>query len=537
MPSFFRSSHFALIGLLMTVAALCIASVREDSATVDEPAHIAAGMIKLSTGWLQFYPGQLPLMNSLSATPLLVAGYRMPHGWQSEAEEWSVGRKFIYRSGYDAGRILFLARLPTIALFLGLSIAVYVCVLQQTGSGWWALAAAILTGFCPNLMAHGRLATVDSGLTFFAFTAAAALLRLIDKPSLASAIVFGLSSAAAMMTKVSGLLLGPYCLAIVAGAVLLRRIQNRALFWRRFLAGVAVGFLFFEAFMLAEMSRRYRLQYPSVPYLLVPFADYRENVRVIRDFYSRGYDLPQFLLGHLSRNGWPQYYVVAFALKTPLPAIALFVIGAMAGARRRSFAVLALLTFVLLFVAVASAGHLDLGIRYVLPIYPFAYAAAAIGLSTLVANAGTRTRPLTMAIMALMTWHIAENVFAHPSYISYFNELAGGRANADKFLADSNLDWGQDLRRLDRWCGEQKIRRITVQYFGGAEIEYDVRSAKPLGWSEPSMPLPKGYFAVSRHLYRVSKALWGVDYDGYLASNHARFVTSIGGSMNVYRVE
>ncbi len=50
-------------------------------------------------------------------------------------------------------------------------------------------------------------------------------------------------------------------------------------------------------------------------------------------------------------------------------------------------------------------------------------------------------------------------------------------------------------------------------------------------------PLAEGYFAVSRHLYRLSRWMWGVDYDAYLEAQHARYVTTIGGSINVYRVE
>ena len=129
---------------------------------------------------------------------------------------------------------------------------------------------------------------------------------------------------------------------------------------------------------------------------------------------------------------------------------------------------------------------------------------------------------------------------SYPNHISYFNELIGSKRNADKFLIDSNLDWGQDLRRLDHWCADNHVANITLHYFGGADPAYDLRAAKPVLLRGPGYGrLPKGYFALSRHLYRVSFApgIWPLDYDRYLDANHARYVTTVGGSINVYAIE
>ncbi len=521
-----RSSGAALAVVLIVVAILCASSARIDSATVDEPAHLAAGMIELSHGWLNFYHGQLPLMNSISALPLFLAGYRIPVGWQNGPDEWSVGRHFLYRSGHNAHRLLFLARLPTIVLFLGLCVAVYAFVLQQTGSGWWALAAAALTGFCPNLMAHGRLVTVDLGVTVFAFVATIALLRLIERPSYPTAIMLGVSLAAAVLTKVSALILGPYFLAVIVLALLFRRIGNVRRLLLTLTVGAITALLFFEGFVLAEMSPQI---YATTPRLMVPFVHYTEVVRYIRTFYLEANDVLQFRLGNFSRSGWGDYYLVAFLFKTTLPAMLLLIAAVVSGIRRKPFITIALLGFVVMFMIAASAGHIDLGIRYVLPIYPFIYALIAIALAD-------RTRTLVVIVTALVLWHAGENLRTDPSYIAYFNELIGSHRNADRFLVDSNLDWGQDLRRLDQWCRRNGVKQIALHYFGGADYEYEMRSARPLPWLGPFDRLPNGYFAVSRHLYRLSRLIWGVDYERYLESQRAEFVTSIGGSINVYRV-
>ena len=51
-----------------------------------------------------------------------------------------------------------------------------------------------------------------------------------------------------------------------------------------------------------------------------------------------------------------------------------------------------------------------------------------------------------IALTALLGWQIVSGVLSHPDYIAYTNELAGSRP--DRILADSDLDWGQDMGRL-----------------------------------------------------------------------------------------
>ncbi|HSP13955.1 MAG TPA: hypothetical protein VLV78_04300 [Thermoanaerobaculia bacterium] len=527
-------AHAALAFVIVAVVALSAGSVRLDSATSDEPAHIVSGVIKVQERWLNFFREQPPLMNSLTALPVVLSGYRVAPGWFG-GNHWIVGRQFLYRSGYDAYRILFLARLPTIVLFAALVAVVYWFVLRQTGSGGWAIAGAALTGFCPTLMAHGRLATVDLGLAFFCFAAAALLIRLIEKPSFPMAILFGIAAVAAPMSKVSGLILGPWCAVVIAGAFLARRVAEP----RRFGLSLAVAFVaavvFFELVGLAEIGPAFaRLQYPSTPRLFIPFAEYVANIRTIEAWYEKGNALPQFLMGRFSQSGWPHYYFMAFLLKTPIPAIVLFVIALVVGIRLRSFAFFTLLSFVVLFFAVAAAGHLALGVRYVLPVYPFLYALTAIALQ------GARLGRAGIALVIVMiAWHAAENVKTYPSYIAYFNELIGSPRNADKFLIDSNLDWGQDLRRLDLWARTNGVRQMTIHYFGGGSIEYELHVPRTILMAPGPRLLPKGYFALSRHFYRLSDdpELWGVSYDDYLAASGAQFITSIGGSINVYRIE
>jgi hypothetical protein len=384
-------------------------------------------------------------------------------------------------------------------------------------------------------MAHGRLATVDLAVTFFSFCAVALFVRLLEAPSAVAAIGVGIASGAAVMSKTSANLLGPYFVLLLIVAVIGKKTSQprRAVAFTLLAAAVAAGFI--TVLILSLGSETYiAANFPNTPRILVPYAEYLENIRAIRAWYSRGAALPQFLFGQFSRTSWWYYYPAAFLLKATIPAIALMAIaiGVIIRQRRVPFGALAALLFVALFAGAAAAGELALGIRYILPVFPFLYAVTAIVLA--------RAPRLALAAILLLMWHAGENLRAYPSYISYFNQFIGPHRNADRYLIDSNLDWGQDLRRLDVWLREQNIDEVVVHYFGGGVPQFDLAARVIGSYGAGGRPLPKGsWFALSRHFYRLSfePSISRENYEQYLARSRARYVTTVGGSINVYRVE
>ena len=537
----------ALAALLITILALAIASVRLDSATSDEPAHIAAGIIKLRYGWLSFYRDQPPLWEALAAIPLVTAGADVPRGLPRNLSPFGVGRRVLYGSvstgavpsqQHDAATLLFLARLPSIALFLALCLAVYLFVAHQSQSRVWGLFALGLTGFCPNLMAHGRLATVDMAATFFSFAAGALFIEMLAYRKSWTAVALGTTSTAALLSKISTIVLIPFFLAVLGVARVMRLGRYRLSLVRPLSLAAVVAFVAFEVIVLGLARAAYlRACYPGTKLLIVPFVDYLATLNAVRQLYAGGYYHPQFLLGHFSTNGWWYYYPAAFMLKSTIPALLLVAAAAALTIRKRSadFAAVACATFAALFFGFSMASELTIGIRHILPVYPFLYAAVAMTFARLLPP----TR-LAHALAALaIVWHVAESVMAYPGYVSYFNESIGSMRNADRYLIDSNLDWGQDLRRLDLWCRANRIAAIALVYFGGAIPQRDLSVRVIDGYAAGGPPLPKGWFAVSRHIYRVSFApgLFPETYEAYLARSHARYVTTIGGSIYVYRVD
>jgi hypothetical protein len=71
----------------------------------------------------------------------------------------------------------------------------------------------------------------------------------------------------------------------------------------------------------------------------------------------------------------------------------------------------------------------------------------------------------------LLLWYVAGAMWVAPHFLSYFNEIAGGASGGSRYLADSNIDWGQDLDELGRYCRSRGIVKIKLSYFGTASPE------------------------------------------------------------------
>jgi len=184
---------------------------------------------------------------------------------------------------------------------------------------------------------------------------------------------------------------------------------------------------------------------------------------------------PSYLLGRLSGWGWWYYFPVALAVKTTLPLLLLVALALWFGDRRK---LLHPLLGALLVLAISMTANINIGLRHVLSVYLF-FAILASGL--LAASLSRRT---TLVVAALVVWHAAESVLAHPDYLPYFNEIARGRE--ERFLADSNLDWGQDLARLGRYAQEHHIESLQLLHTGPTDpakfhLHYQPLTGEP-GW-------------------------------------------------------
>jgi hypothetical protein len=260
---------------------------------------------------------------------------------------------------------------------------------------------------------------------------------------------------------------------------------------------------------------------------------------------------PGFLLGEVRQGGWWYYFVVTLLVKTPVPLLVLMSVALALGAARwrRTTLVSAFLVVpaAVYFVFISASGF-NLGHRHLLVILPFLIVSTAV----VIPWAARRGVWVKAGLSVLSLWYLASSLSIFPHYLSYFNELAGGPGNGARYLADSNLDWGQDLKGLKRYMEQQGIERVWLSYFGTANpdyygIRYDALPGSVFPARQPIRPdlqalerLPRlpGTVAISvTNLQGVYLPFVGVTPGYFEAYRDVRPTARIGYSILVYRFE
>lgn len=398
------SALVAALLALFTLNAL-YAAVR-NSGTCDElGAHIPSGYLYWKTGQFAGGVDNPPLGQLLIALPIVLTGCE-------------------YELFTEQHLLLF--RLP--ALLMGLLLAGLVWRLATELWGRDAgLAALLLVVLSPNILAHATLATLDLPITFFVLLSVYALWRYVARPTILRLVLLSLALAAAVLTKVQGLLLLP----IIAVALVLFVLWRPPAGARRL--HLAASWLIMPAVLYALIH---------VAYLHAPFSAGRVlpppfGEALAAKFQHSATGHFAYLLGDYSQTGWWYYFPVAILLKTPLPAL-LLVLVALPRKHSGRVAVFVLLPLAVLLAA-ALRSRINIGLRHVLPLYPFLFILAGYGATCL-----WRRRWQRIGLGVLGAWYLVAAVYITPHHLSYFNELTGGPHNGHKYLLDSNYDWGQN---------------------------------------------------------------------------------------------
>jgi hypothetical protein len=191
-------------------------------------------------------------------------------------------------------------------------------------------------------------------------------------------------------------------------------------------------------------------------------------------------------MGVRSNKGWWYYFPVVFAVKSTVTAILATLLLLAAGlwaAWKGWWKCIPLIAFglavpPLLYFAVSMTSGINLGMRHILPIYPFLYA----GIAGLLASLPMR-RAAMVAMLVLGAAQAAESASISPDYLAFFNALSGGPGRGPEYLVDSNIDWGQDVKKLVRWLDAHGTRRARIYYFGNAQMRY--YGVDEIGWPDP----------------------------------------------------
>jgi hypothetical protein len=454
----------------------------ERSATYDEVLHLVGGWTYWTLGDYRLHPTNGNLTQRWQTAPYAWIRPQLPPTDDDDFRRAAklgedFGKRFLFESGNDHARLLLLGRAANAVWGLALGFAIL------RVAGWPAFALYCL---CPNILAHAGLATSDLGAAlgfFFCVWSWDRLLRCWTVARLwwsatATAFLFSVKMSAPLIVLVyalsatckmlgargwrfrllgrGGRWRGAALLGAFGGAAAVHAVVVWATLWSLY------GWRF-SAFAKRAVGRdEFTEPWKNV---LEPLGFSGEALRAARDrrllpeayLYGVAHTLkhararPSFLLGQYSDAGWRRYFPIVFAIKTPLPTLALLAAATFLGYRRwmqssaaRRRVRLRRAAWWWLLIAVygwsAVQSNLNIGFRHLLPLLP----------ATFVLAGGVLRKPHWWTL-ALFGWLVVEAACIHPHQLAYFNQLVGGPANGYRCLVDSNLDWGQDLPGVARW--------------------------------------------------------------------------------------
>ncbi|HWB83155.1 MAG TPA: glycosyltransferase family 39 protein [Bryobacteraceae bacterium] len=517
----FLHRHFRIIVLAVVavMGTIEVWTALGETQAWDEGIHISAGYAYLTQGSYRWNIEHPPLAKIMCALPLLALHLSMPTngpGWK-KGDEVQLGVEFLYLNRVRADSILFPARCMTILLTMLFGIALAWWMRRRFGAPA-AVLALCLYAFDPNLIAHGHYVTTDVPVTVFYFLACVLWADYLESGRFRDLVIAAAAFAIAMVTKFSAVLLIP-TLAVLYGV---RWFQTpREFSWRRL--GIALAVVSGATFLVVNVvywPETLRCLTTNVE-PLTAVVDRSTAVGKILYIAGKCFGLPahtfftglsavashnkdghaSYLLGMRSDQGWWYYFPVVFAVKSTMATLAATALLLAAGiwlaatrvsrrviqqARAVPFVWIALLFPPLFYFIFSMTSAINIGVRHILPVYPFLYAAAA----ALLVQWSAR-RILWFAAIGLAALQIGECASIFPDYLAFFNALSGGPGNGPHYLVDSNIDWGQDVKKLARWLHAHGTNKAWVCYFGNTSMRYygveDNNFPEPLdrnGWAQ-----------------------------------------------------
>jgi hypothetical protein len=522
--------------------------------TTDEPSHFAAGYAYWLGKDLLVPPDTPPLTRIISGWIPVILRAPKPDQmkrWASQ-DAYLIGPEIFRELKGRAHTVLFCSRLP----FLAFPLLVVYLVWHWSRELFGAGTAVLLATCCvlePTLIGHGALMKSDVAAAFGALWFAHSAWNYWRDPSVRRMAVMALSVLVAILAKFSLL-----PLAFLAYGLVL---------WRgpRMLGAVALPFFFYAGIIAASQFQAQPLP-PEEVYQL-PGAGVREWALPIVRLLARlpwplqfvrgmifvgaslhGDGFTGYMLGRTIRQARiPMYFPLALAIKFPIPLQILTIASALTSfanlyrTRVRSAEIFVWGSAALYF-GTAVMSNFHIGFRHLLPALPFCIIGGGFALERWGGN-----RLFQAAVVVCFAWLAFSSIKMFPQGIAYFNEWVGGPRNGWKYLADSNLDWGQNLAELADYVKRNHIESIKSFVFS-ADLSIALGRSLPQGSLEPQdwppPDAPPGYrFRPQPGIYAISANvlvgfLFPPGHEDYLEYFRQRRPDATAGySILIYRVD
>jgi len=577
--------------VIATACFFAIASLWGDSLVVDEVPHIGAGYSYLAKQDMRLNPEHPPLAKDLVTLPLMFLPLDKSifetdpwQGLDANRNQWEFGRYLIYNSGNDANVITRLAKLPMLIFFILAAVLIFKWSHRLYGKLGAALAL-VLFSFSPLILAHARIVGTDIAALFGVVLASYYFLAYLRKRGAAEFVFSVLALGVALLAKFSTFLLLPFflVLAIVYAAAngqkIIKSVATALLIC--ITAFIAVVWPVYFAHTYNYPAERqhsdtvFRLQSykKTVITETVVWVSDKPVLRALGHYFF-GLALtnirisspsnPVYFLGKVSTVGRKAYFPVVYFIKEPLAWWGLVAIAMIAIATRvksfklkvsslmkRHFEEFAMLSWVGLYWTISIYSKTNIGLRHLLPVYPFTIMLASGQLSKIVERLKFKVKSgssnfllftFYFLLVSLLGWYVWESISIYPYYLTYFNQTVGGPQGGYRYVVDSNLDWGQDLKRLAQWREKNNIGKIYLDYFGWADQQYYLKhdwnwivSGRFKSVADFLRENPQGgYLVVSANYYMNSRG----DADkSYAWLDAYKPITIIGNSIFVWYLE
>jgi hypothetical protein len=516
----------------------------------DEPEHIAAGICLLDRGQYLYDDQHPPLARLAAAVGPYLAGARAHYTPPPNGEP--EGRLILYHSAASYDTLLNLARLGMLPFLIILVFATWSLVHRWIEERC-ALPAVALLVATPVILGHAGVVALDVPVSAMCMLAFVALLRWADEPTVWRTVALGLAVGLAVSTKMSAIpFMGLAGFVVLIAVAVTRRRSGLSVPLARWALTAPLALLLVPCVGIAVYGDQ--MIYMTMPDMRwnkaidlyvghsgwvhdvayhwlsqhrVPIGVEKLALNILGVEWHNFIGHRSYLLGQSSVHGWWYFYLVALAVKTPLPLLLLGLPGLVAlgyaGWRDRAAIQLAVPLWFAAVLAFSSLySHINIGVRHVLILYPL----LAIGAAWALIHGWQKARslPPKLVLAALAAWQLVTPIIAYPDYLAYFNFIAGD--HPEQILVDSDLDWGQDMRRLSSELARLKVPEVYLAYRGNVELARE--GLPPFQILAPNTPVT-GWVAVSMLALKESG-------DGYHWLSAYTPVERVGKSIDLYHI-
>ncbi len=454
--------------LLVCFAVQSIHGLLRESATFDEQVYAFAGYSYLKSGEYRMKSDAPPLVPLVGGMMLRGLEYFtrplvMPdvNGHAENATDYSLAKDFFCNDNNRGLLMLRLVRFPMVipAMLLGICVFAWGRAMLGPVGG---LTALFLYCFDPNMIAHSRLVAADLPLSAFLLMAHYYLYRYLRRDDVLNLLLMSLAVALSICVKFNGPLVLP-SLGAAATAVYFLTPKGDSLRFN-FQRKAVIGTLSALGMTLMLMAILYQSPFGVVRYV--------NGMRTLYSNVTPGYNY--YLFGRFSPKPWPYYYLAAMAVKTPIATLFLFAVSLWPWHWRRHssqrIAYIFLMVPIALVEIVCAGDKANFGLRRIVAVYPFIFLMIGRLAAMWPEFRAKALRPLGRATPAIpiifAAAYVVGAVAIHPYQLSFFNRLIGGPRQGYKYLADSNIDWGQDLPALAEYLKRRNISEVALFYFG-----------------------------------------------------------------------